>query len=166
MGRLPETFASQPVAFRVPYIMSGTFILGSAAGPSQLPTATFMCTEDKPFEIHRMIPRVLAVDASNQPVEGVSSDLMLRLISMQIQDLGKDQFFTKQPVTLNGFVKGTTEQTWEFADPYYLRKSENLIVSLTSETYPAGFLAEATSIQVQISFEGFLVVIAPPTDRR
>lgn len=166
MGRLPETFAGQPVSFRVPYVMSGTLVLGSATGPTQFPTSTFMCTEDKPFEIHRLVPRVIAVDASNNPVEGVDPDLMLRMVSMQIEDLGKDQFLTKQADSLIGFVKGSTEKTWEWADPYYLRKSENLIVNLTSETYPAGFLAPATSIQVQICFEGFLVVIAAPTDRR
>lgn len=164
MGRLPETFAGQRIAHRVPFTMPGTLVIGSAVSNLQFPTATFMQTEDKPFEIHRMIPRVIAVDASNNPATGVNTDTMLRLVSLQLQDLGKDQFLTKQAVTLINFVKGTTEKTWEFADPYYLRKSENIIVNASSVTYPA--VLNTLNIQVQLTFEGFLVVIAPPSDRR
>lgn len=164
MGRLPETFAGQRIHYRVPFSMPGTFNIASNTPNEQFPTSTFMQTEDKPFEIHRVIPRVIAVDASNNPTTGVPTDLMMRLVSMQLQDLGKDQFLTKQAITLYNLVKGTTEKTWEFADPYYLRKGENIIVNITSAVYPT--VLNSQKIQVQLSFEGFLVVIAPPSDRR
>jgi len=164
MGRLPDTFAGQRISpMRPPFVMSGSLTMPSATGPTQFPASTFMVTEDKPFEIHRMIPRVIALDASSNPAEGVAEDLMLRLISVQVLDLGKNQEFTKQAVPLHDLIKGTTERTWEWAEPYYLRKGENFIINLTSATYPA--VLAGLSIRVQISFGGFLVVVAPPSDR-
>ncbi len=166
MGRLPESFAGQRIHDRVPYTMPGTLILASAQGPLQFPSTTFMLTEDKPFEIHRVVPRLLAVDGSNLPIEGVAQDLMTRLISIQIEDLGKEQFLTKEAVPIYGLTKGTTEKTWEWADPYTLRKGESFIVNATADTYPTLLTSASSKIMVQIDFEGFLIVFAPPSDQR
>ena len=165
MGRLPETFAGRRIAFRVPFTMPGTMVIGSSAGPVQFPTATFMQTEDKPFEIHRVIPRLSNVNTA------IPESTLMRMVSIRMEDLGKEQFLTKQPlagqpqdIQIINIVKGDVEKTWEWPDPYYLRKNENIIVSLQSIPYPTE--VEGVGIQVEIVLEGFLIVIAPPSDRR
>lgn len=164
MGRLPDTFAGQPIKSRVPFTLSAEMIISSDTGPLMFQTSSFMMTQNKPFEAHRFIPRVQAVDVSSNPADGVENDVMMRLLDVSILDTGKNQWLTKHPVSLYDLVKGTTEKTWEWADPYYLREGESFTVELTSGVFPAAL--NDLRIRAKLCFEGFLIVIAPPTERR
>lgn len=165
MGRLPATYAGIPIMFRVPFIMQTTKVLTTAQNGVSFPEASVTHGIDKPFEVHRMIPRITGLDGSDvilfaQP----DDDLMESLINVTIRDFGKNQALVKSSTCVADLVKGSAERTWEWAEPYYLKQGDGFEIGGRSETFPAGFTA--TKLRVQISFQGFLVVLAPPTDRR
>ena len=166
MGRLPATFAGQIIKDRIPYEMPGELVVTSAMGPVQYPDATFQNTQSKVFEAHRMIPRCIAVDANGVAVEGdvqPPQELMLMLVRAAIQDLGLTQPFTKAPTRLLALTKGSSELTWEFADPHYLPNNALLQVTLSGLTFPAGWAGDGIAgILVTIVFEGFVLVLGPP----
>lgn len=165
MGRLPAQWAGKTITARWPYEITGELSLTSGQPARQYPDATFQNGVDKPFEIHRMIPRVYALDDAGvllptQP----DQELLLGLVRANIVDLGREQLITKTPTLLGAIVKGSAERTWEFAEPMYLVRSEQLQVTVSALVFPA--VANLNSLVVAMCFEGFLCVVAPPTGER
>lgn len=168
MGRLPAHFAKREITFRAPYEMYGEKALESAQKNIPFADSTYMNATDRPFEIHRMIPRCVALD-SNDVALSVQPDqeLMQALVRIFVLDLGKNNPFMKNATPLDNLVKGTSERTWEFAEPYYLAKGEQITINATADTYPvAAPFADVNSIQVRITFEGFFLTLAPPSENR
>lgn len=168
MGRLASEFANRTIRFRIPYEMAGELTVAFSASGVQFPAATFQHSIDKPFEIHRMIPRVTAIDANGlvmatQPAQ----DTLFRLVRMRIEDYSKNELMTRAPTLISVLVKGTSEQTWEWAEPYTIVRSEGFAVTVDSLVVPApNFSPAVTSLRVELSFQGFLIVVAPPSDIR
>lgn len=165
MGRLPATFAGRVITARQPWDMAGEIALTSAQPGVQFPDSTFLNNTDRPFEIHRMIPFVVAQDSDGTALTPQpDQDLISSLIRSKISDLGKVTDLTKSATLLRLLVKGSSERTWELADPYYLVKSEQLQVINNALTYPA--IASLISLKVCISFQGFFVTLGPPAGTR
>lgn len=168
MGRLPETFAGtsgapQRITFRTPYIMSASIDLDSSTSGAQFAPDVFTHSVDRPFEIHRMIPRAYTFDSTPEIITTQPDiSLLMGCITTRILDFGKTQNFNKASTQLMNLVKGPSELTWEYAEPYYLVKDEGLIVSLDSVVYP--FTND--TVKVDIAFEGFLLTLAPASERR
>ncbi len=170
MGRLPATWGERVIMDRVPYEMSGELILPTADSTTagvQFPDATFMNTVDKPFEIHRMIPRVMGLGATNilfspQP----DQEELASLVRLRMTDLGLDQVLTKNPTLISLLTKGSSERTWEFADPHYLTRSNLIQVVCDMLSLPTAFASNITKLRIGISFQGFLLVVAPPSENR
>jgi hypothetical protein len=165
MGRLPATFAGRIITARQPWGMAGEVSLTSAQPGIQFPEATFLNSTDRPFEIHRMIPFIVAQDSdgvalTTQP----DQDLLEALIRTKINDLGKVTQLLKSATMIRTLVKGSSERTWEFADPYYLVKSEQLQVINDALTFPA--IASLVSLKVCMDFQGFFVTLGPPSESR
>lgn len=165
MGRLPATWANRIIQSRWPYSISGELLIESAQIPTQYPDATFQNGQDKPFEIHRMIPRVYALDDANvllptQP----DQELLMGLVRANIVDLGREQLITKNPTLLGALVKGSNERTWEFAEPMYIIRTEQIQITLSTLTFPT--IDELVSLRVVIDFQGFVCVVAPPGENR
>jgi len=53
-------------------------------------------------------------------------------------------------------VRGPARQTWEFEDPYYLTRGENLHVGITA-TPPAIDAGVQSATRYMLAFEGSLV---------
>lgn len=165
MGRLPSTYANHPILDRDPYAMYGELSLTSGQAAREYPPATFQCGTDKPLEIHRLIPRVYALDA-----EGVllptqpDQDLLAGLVRITLKILNKEQEMTRRPTRINALTKGTAERTWEFADPTYLERSTGFLVTIEAATFPA--IDGLASLLVGLTFEGFMIVIGPATNNR
>lgn len=170
MGRLPDYFAQRRITYREPYAMEARLRLTTGATGQQYPEAAFMHATDKPFEVHRMIPRLRPLNANNNPVdEDVtrSNDYLMAMVRARFNDLGKTIEMTKAATPLRSLVKGTAEQTWEFAEPAYLAKGESYQIELNADTFPGGFADDAiTQIEVSICFEGFQLIVAPASDNR
>lgn len=165
MGRLPAQWAGRVIMSRWPYEIAGELAMTTAQQGKQYPEATFQNGVDKPFEIHRMIPRVYALDTeglllTTQP----DQSLMQGLIRARITDLGREQLITKTPTLLDVLTKGTSERTWEWADPMYIIRSEQIQVVLDALAYPA--ISNLVTLRVAICFQGFLCIVAPPSENR
>ncbi len=165
MGRLPATFADRPIMDRDPYEMYGELSLAALASSTIFPSATFENNTDKPFEIHRMIPRFLALDA-----EGVAlptqpdQDLLAALVKIEMTLTDREQRLTKAPTRVFALTKGSAERTWEWADPEYLIRTNGITVAVSTVAFPV--ISNLSRILVCITFEGFMCVIAPPSNNR
>jgi hypothetical protein len=176
MGRLPDTFAGRKITLRVPFTMPGELILAGNASGVQFPDATFTNNADMPFEAHRMIPRVIGLDGANnvQPNQ-MNEETLQNLIRLRINDFGKNVIMSKNPALIDLLVKGTSERTWEWADPYYLVRSEGFQVVTDSLTLPVWDGAQIptappvnplANLRIGVSFQGFLLQVAPPSNTR
>jgi hypothetical protein len=162
---------------RIPYEMAGELILAGSTSGTQYPDAVFTNNVDMPFEAHRAIPRVTALDDANIAVPNQpNQDLLQSLIRARINDFGKNVIMTKNPTLLNLLTKGSSERTWEWAEPYYLVRSEGFQVVLDALTFPpiwdgaqivtAPPTTPIVSLRVEFAFQGFLCVVAPASNTR
>lgn len=169
MGRLPDQFAGRVITYREPYAMEGVAIVQSAQSGFQFPPGTFTHASDKPFEVHRMIPRIFGLTSDNILVdcdEQCTLDYYLGLVRIRFNDLGKTMELQQSSTYLASLVKGSSENTWEFAQPMYMAKGELVAVYLDVDTFPNGFDDLIASLRVHITFEGFQLIVAPPSDNR
>lgn len=161
MGRLPSTFEGRQILQRIPYTLAGEFTMTTLLQNQQYPDATFQNNVNKPFEIHRMIPRIYAFSDGAMVVTQPDQELLLGLIRARISDLGLDQLITKSATILGTLLKGSSERTWEWAEPHYLPNNAQLQVVLDALAFPT-FNPVATQLRVCITFEGFLLVLGTP----
>lgn len=165
MGRLPSTWADRTIMDRIPYEIPGELIITSGQLGLQFPDNTFSNNTDKPFEIHRMKPWIWALDNSNVLLTSQPDQSLLSgLIRANINDLGLNQIITKSPTLVELMVKGTSERTWEWADPHYLTRGNQIQVTCDALTFPA--IGSLVSLRFGLSFQGFLLVVAPPGENR
>ena len=165
MGRLPDTWAGRKIMMRIPYMMPGEISLMSAEPGRLFPAATFEMNVDKPFESHRCKPFVVALDDNGdvlnpQPVQ----ETLQSLIRIRINDLGKNELMTKAPALLPLITKGSAEQTWEWAEPYTLVRSESFQV--TADALAFTNFDDVENLRFAFAFQGFLLVVAPPSESR
>ena len=166
MGRLAESFAGRKVSMRIPWVMAGEITLAGSTSGQQYPDATFNHNIDKPGEFHRMIPRITGVDANGAVVATQPDQQILQsLVRIRIVDFSKNENFTKSSTLLKLFTKGTSEQTWEFAEPYYLVRGEGLQILVDTQAIPV-FNPVIAQLRIELCFQGFLVVVAPPSESR
>lgn len=166
MGRLAATFAGRQITFRVPFNMPGEIILAGSVSGAQFPDATFLHNQDKPFEIHRMIPRITGLDTNNAVVATQPDQQLLQsLVRLRIVDFSKNENLTKAATLMKLFTKGTSEQTWEFADAYTLVRSEGFQIIVDTQAIPV-FNPVISNLRIEINFQGFLLAVAPPSEVR
>lgn len=184
---LPQLFDGQEIKFRIPYSMPGELAVDITANvppfSTQFPAATFLHNVDKPFEIHRVIPRITllttvsAVDfvvlspTGTDPITGFE-----KLVHLRIDDTSKNEKWTKAPQLISDMVNKNTG-VWELECPYTIVRSEGFNVEVDVQRFspnpflvsvPAGSptLTTINKIRVDLTFEGYLVVIAPPSETR
>lgn len=163
MGRLPPSFGGLPVQQRIPYTLTGELTLTASQTAQQYPDATFQNNVNKTFEIHRMIPRVYGQVTGVLYAPQPDMDLLLGMARIQITDLGLDQKITKSPTLLDTLVKGSSERTWELAEPHYLPNNAQLQVTLDTLAFPAQApFTTINQLRIALTFQGFLLVVGPP----
>lgn len=168
MGRLPAVVEGRVVQQRIPYELSGEMVVTSGMQITQYPDSTFQNSQNKTFEVHRMIPRVIpqiggvpsydATDLLGVPPQ----DFLLSLLRINIFDLNLNQAITKSPTIINSLLKGSSELTWEWAEPHNMPNNAQFQVSLQALTFPAGFADLIDQLRVAVTFEGFNLVLGPP----
>lgn len=166
MGRLPAEWAGRRITARFPYVMDGELTLTPTQTGVQFPEATFMHSTDKPFEIHRMIPRLYSMsDAGVLNITQPDQDELAGLMRLTINNLGLNQLITKTPTLVGLLTKGSSERTWEWADPMYLLNSHQIQVICDVLTFPV-FTQVMAGLKIGLSFEGYQIVIAPASENR
>lgn len=167
MGRLPTMWAGMMIKSRWPYEMAAELSLTDGQLGVQYPDASFQNGVDKPFEIHRLIPRVYALDSGGELLEDQPDQgLLAGLVRARITDLGNEQLITKTPTLLDVLTKGSSERTWEWAEPLYIIRSQQLQVTLDALAFPAGFAGSVTTIKIALCFQGYLCIVEPPLGNR
>lgn len=165
MGRLPATFADREVKDRFPYELAAELTMQSSVRGTQFPEAVFQNGTDKPFECHRLIPRVYALDSNGVLLpEQPSQELLAGLIRLDIVINNLEQKLTRAPTLIGTMTKGEAERTWEFADPTYLMRSTGFTVTVDALTYPT--ISNLVSLKVALTFQGFLLIVSPPLPNR
>lgn len=166
MGRLADSWAGRKITMRIPYNMAGELIVAGNVSGLQFPDATFQITIDKPFEIHRMIPRITGLDSNNAVVATQPDQETLQsLVRLRIVDLSKNENLTKSATLMKLFTKGTSERSWEWAEPYTMVRSESFQILVDTQTIPT-FSPVINNLRIEINFQGFLIVVAPPGENR
>jgi hypothetical protein len=168
MGRLPAKFAGKDICFRVPHSMPGEHTIEANAPGQQFPEATFAHNIDKPFEIHRMIVRLTAFDGSDPPVILVVQPTVLeKVIRLRVTDTSKNELMTKNAHLVDTLISSVEGDKgfWDWEDPYTLVRGEQFQIGVDSLVFPVS-TPETENIRVEIAFQGFLIVIAPPTEQR
>lgn len=135
----------------------------------------FLHNVDKPFEIHRVIVRLTPkglVASVLSPLVDLRYPLDLdKLVRVKFMDVSKNENLTKSPV-LVGALQTRVFDTWEWEEPYTLVRSEGLQVQVDTQTYPFACIGceegevRIDVIRIEITLQGFLVVVAPPSETR
>lgn len=166
MGRLPEYWAGRKITMRIPYEMASEKIVGSLQSGQQFADAAFLHNVDKPLEVHRCKPWVTALDGAGLPIAAQpSQEILQSLLRVRITDLGKGEVMTKAPTLIALLTKGNAEQTWEWAEPYTIVRSEQFQVVVDVLSL-ANFVATFSQLSLGWMFQGFLLVVAPPSESR
>ncbi len=165
MGRLPDSWAGRKITMRIPYEMPGELPLTTGQVGQQFPDATFLHNVDKPFEIHRVKPFVIALDTDGNVINPqLDQQTLQSLLRVRISDLGKNELMTKSPTAVPLLTKGTSEQTWEWAEPYTIVRSESLQLVADAQSF-TNFTGIVT-LRFCFMLQGFLIVVAPPSESR
>ncbi|UCC72087.1 MAG: hypothetical protein JSV86_17215 [Gemmatimonadota bacterium] len=173
MGRLPAEFAGKTITFRIPYSMPGELIVASNTQGTQFPDATFLHNVDKPFEIHRVLVRLTGLDDNDAVIPAQPANLG-KLVRLRLQDTSKNEALTKAAHLVDTLLSANTE-TWDWEDPYTLVRSEGFQVQADTQVLGNVCSPDANcdlvstavaSVRVEIAFQGYLIVIAPPSEVR
>lgn len=160
MGRLAARYADLDITARFPYVMSGELIQAASTPNIFFNNENFLNQQDKVFEVHRLIPRIWALDDNDVLLPSQPDQLLLQgLVLTSIVLQGFNQQVTKSPTRLGTLLKGSAENTWEYADPFYLPNGRGVQATITTTAFPA--IANLASLLVVFTFEGFLLQVAP-----
>jgi len=187
MGRLPLLYVGKPIIDREPYHMDGQLTIAAQQPELSFDLAQFEHTNDKPFEVHRMIfrfyalgnPVVTVPSRSNQklvlggkPVQPQPS-FMEHVVKINVsQESRAGQKITKEPT--RGLVLSKKDtKTWEWEEPFTLARGDIFGVSARSDsmtfapfsTNLSMFSGVVTQILVSVCFQGFLVIVSAPQER-
>jgi len=163
MGRLPSRYADMEITARLPYEMPTELALLPSQSAQPFNAEDLLNTVDKPFEVHRAIPRVFALDTNSLVISPQPDmDLLFGLVTLNMIMTGFTHQVTKSPTRISGLVKGTSERTWEFAEPFYLPNGRGVQVFASTLAFPAAFAgAGVVRLLTLVVFEGFQLVLAP-----
>ena len=157
---LPEFYNGQRITFRSPYTMPGELVLANTAVNIEFPEGTFLFGVDKPFEIHRVkfsgsqggVADPFTPVAA--PAPGIDDFWRVR-----IEDISKNQLLTKNAQLIASLTESNTNM-WPWGMPYTIVRSEGFQVTVDN------LLTAPNRLRAAISFEGYLLVVAPASTTR
>lgn len=176
MGECLPTYAGEVITTRVPHAVQAYVDLPKIGYGSPAATVravpfdlnAFLHNAAMPFEVHRMIPRVIYADTSTPTVYGVpDQDVGLGCIEVSIREKSSNRAMTAGFVPLLNLVKGVAEQSWEWTNPMTLVRGQGYVVQAKMACTVFPFASDAVSaLRLQLSFEGYMLVMPPASDRR
>lgn len=170
MGRLPDTFAGKKITQRTPYEMTGELIVAPSTANAPFPGGTFLLNIDTPFEVHRVKPWIVGVSSAvgatpvvvaTQPPQ----EMLASLMRINIARIGGTIKWMKTSTLVAALPKGTSEWTWELAEPDTIVRQEGYEVSVESLAMPV-FSPVLTNLWITVKFEGFQLQLGPPSEQR
>ncbi len=144
--------------------MPGEIVLQSSQQGVQFPEATFLHNIDKPFEIHRVHLDTTGLN-NEDPRQIVSPPLAdtNKFIRVRIDDTTKNEKMTKNAHLVNTLIFENT-RVWDWEDPYTVVRSEGFQITLDAQDLTT--LAGVDALRVEVTLQGYLIVIGAPTETR
>lgn len=179
MSRLPLQFAGKNITWRIPYNLSAEFDCPPNTFGTVFPDAAFMVQIDKPFEIHRVFIDLIALGITSdsdgaQTILEPQPTTMSQRVRLLLNDLSKNEKMTRSPTLVNLLLNKLTG-TWEFEEPYTLVRSENIQVIVDTLDFPNTVVINSLvtpesvavlTVRVVLNWQGYVIVIAPPSETR
>ncbi len=161
MDKLPVSFAGRAILSRAPYTMPGTVVIDANAPGYQFPSGVFTHGTTKPFEIHRVVPYVVALDSNGVPYASQPpQDFLRALTQVSILAYNINEQLTKSAQDLITLVNAQTG-AWELDSPFNLILGEGLQVSVTNRATTAIIGGAYAKSQVSLTFQGSLLHLDP-----
>jgi len=166
--RIAASFAGLEVRDMTPYNMPSEITLEASQSGIAFPGTDYVNTQEKPFAVYRAIPRVMALDENGLLLETQPDvNVLEALIKLRVSLVGFNQEATKANVRISNLVQGSTsERAWVFTEPFILPNQYGVQLFADCDAFPAGFAGDVDSLRVSVNLQGFLLVLAPPSDRR
>lgn len=166
--RIAASFAGLEVRDMTPYNMPSEITIDASQSGIAFPGTDFVNTQEKPFAVYRLVPRVMALDAAGLLLETQPDvNVLEALVKLRVFLVGFNQEATKANVRISNLVQGSTSQrAWEFTEPFMLPNQYGIQLFADCDAFPAGFAGEVDSLRVTVNLQGFLLTLAPPSDRR
>lgn len=166
MGRLSSEWAGRKITQRIPHTMGAELIRAGSLSGQVFPDAAFNWNIDMPFEVHRLKPQITGLTGANAVVAiQPAQETLLALVRAKIDRIGGTITLTKTPTLLRQLIKGTSEMTWEFAEPDTIVRQEGYTVTVDTLAIPA-FADPVTNLRIEIAFQGFLLQLGPASEQR
>lgn len=172
-GIVPGTFADQLIKFRIPYSMAGEVTVAASQTAVQFNEATFLHVVNKPVEIHAMHVELTGIDAFGD-IPDEQPKTLDRRVRLRIEDTAKSEKLTKAPHLVSTLIDSQTHM-WKWEVPYTLEKQEGFVVAVDTDVLPVicglnpedcttAAIVTITEVRVEVSFQGFLIVVRPASD--
>jgi hypothetical protein len=160
MGRLPDTFASKQITQRIPYNMTGELVVAPSTSNAPFAGGAFLLNVDMPFEVHRMKAWVVGVSSATNVAPVVvpyqpPQEVLASLARINIARIGGTVKWMKTSTLLAALPKGTSEWTWELAEPDTIVRSEGYEVSMETLAMPVFPDGPLTNLWFTVKFEGY-----------
>jgi hypothetical protein len=163
MGRLAQSYAGLQIQDMYPYTAKTQLTLTASSASTQFPNADWLNTQDKPFAVHRMIPRILAltdgVIAATQPDIEIREALVL--LSLLVQGFNQPATKDMTAIEVGNLLGGTTsERYWRFDEPLVFPNSYGMIAAAQTIAFPAG--VAYNSLRITLTLQGHLLQVTTP----
>jgi hypothetical protein len=150
------------------------------------PEKSFLHNVDKPFEVHRMIVRIVTKgtfpppnDPGPEELFEAQPDTLEERVRIFVADRGKNENMLRSASLVSDLLAFNTG-FWDWAEPYTIVKSESFEVQVQTldgltfctikpelETDSCGLTEKIiTKFRVEVCFQGFLLITAPPSEIR
>ncbi len=179
MGRLPTHYADQLIRSRIPRSQPGALVVanGAAAG-TPFPDATLLQTRDVPFEIHRLGVRISPMENGTPPAQISPAAQILfpelptmlqKYVRIRVEEMSTQAKLNAVDQRIDGLLDQLTG-FWEWEEPYTVTKGQQFQVFVTNDL-AANFTLpnqgpQIFNLRIELTFIGFSLVVAPPSETR
>lgn len=179
MGRLGTHFGDQLIRFRIPRSQPGELVvaMGAAAG-TPFPESVFLANRELPFEIHRLGIRISPMDNGTPPLQ-ISpaaqilfpelATLLQKYVRIRIEEMSSSAKLNAIDQRVDGLLDQLTG-FWEWEEPYTVVKGQQFQVFVTNDLAAPFTLPNQgpsiNNLRVELTFEGFSIVVSPPSETR
>jgi len=179
-GLVPSTYGDQWIKFRIPYSMPGEQTILANTANNAFPADVFKNDTDKPFEIWRAIVRLTAQSTDAPPfIYEPQPASLSKHVRIRIVDTAFESRLNKA-MQLVDSLQADDSLTWEWEVPYTIVRAQGFNVECDALALPrycvevvnladincTTAVVAVPSVRVEVTFEGFLLVLAPPSESR
>lgn len=179
-GIVPATYADQWIKFRIPYTMPAELVVAANTNNNAFAADVFKNDTDKPFEVWRMICRLTAMTADTPPfIFEPQPPSLNKHVRIRVIDTAFEARLNKA-MQLVDSIQADDSLSWEWECPYTIVRAQGFNVEVDATVLPrycvevvnaadvncTTAVVAVAQVRVEISFQGYLLVLAPPSETR